>query len=286
MIKALLAILLVSCVRIHSQDDEISPYGFRLSDFALLPEYKLLFCCIAKAGSTAIAKLLISISPPPYPQHPVWTQHRPTDYGLSAEDMLRILNDHSWLKSVIYRDPLERFLSAYRSKCEDFDADQSCALVFHNRNPSFAGAVRQLVLNDDFSPDGHFSMQADSCNLRENLPLFDEQFNLDQGKSYATITKILDKVHVDITTSVNKTLFSNFAPPGAKGINSRHITHSAEVATLLHYYNHDCLIRLIVSHFQVDYTLFRLSYPDWAVGALERVTLKECMEYIQTTHFD
>ena len=286
MLKAVLAILLASCLTSHGQEDEVGPYGFRLNDFALLPEYKLVFCSIAKAGSSATTKLLLSISPPPYPQHPFWLQHRPSDYGLNAEDMLRILNDKSWLKAVIYRDPLERFLSAYRSKCEDFDADQTCSLVFHNRKPSFAGAVRQLVLREDFSPDGHFRTQAESCNLNEYLPLYQEQFNLDQGKMYATITRILDKVHVEITTIVNRTLFSNFSPPGVEGIKNNHITHSAEVATLLHYYNHDCFIRLIVSHYQVDYSLFRLPYPAWAVEALERVTLKECVEYIQTAHFD
>ena len=158
--------------------------------------------------------------------------------------------------------------------------------MFHDRNPSFAGAVRQLSLNEDFTPDPHFCLQADLCTLRKNLPLFDEPFNLDQTLAYNWITRVLAKAKVEITPSVNRTIFTNFAPPGVAGIMTNHITHSAEIETLLHYYNHDCLIRLVVSHYQVDYSLFRLPYPDWAVGAIERVTLKECREYIQTNHFD
>ena len=283
--KAALAILLLPIALYLGDRDEDRESSVELQDFGVLPEYKLLFCCNEKAGSTSINKLLAAIAPVPNPQVPVWLQHRPTDYGLNEQDVMRILNDPFWVKAVSYRDPLERFLSAYRSKCEHFDTDIVCDMVFHNRNPSFAGAVRQLILNEDFTPDPHFYRQADLCTLRKNLPLFDEPFYLDQALAYNWITRVLAKAKVEITASVNRTLFTNFAPPGVAGIQTTHITHSAEIETLLHYYNHDCLIRLVVSHYQVDYSLFRLPYPDWAVGAIERVTLKECVEYIQTNHF-
>ena len=181
-VKAALAILLLPIIALNlGVDAEEGRLYVQLTDFGVLPEYKLLFCCIEKAGSSSINKLLAAIAPAPNPQIPLWFQHRPTDYGLNAHDVIGILNDPSWVKAVSYRDPLERFLSAYRSKCEHFDEDKICGLVFHDRNPSFAGAVRQLILNEDFTPDPHFYRQADLCTLRKNLPLFDEPFYLDQS---------------------------------------------------------------------------------------------------------
>ena len=71
--------------------------------------------------------------------------------------MIRIMKDPAWLKVVIYRDPLERFLSAYRSKCEEeFDADNVCDDVFHKKRPTFAEAIRRLYLRLEASPDSHF----------------------------------------------------------------------------------------------------------------------------------
>ena len=276
----LLVVFLVLLAMVRGDDDQLLPSTLRSNDFAVLPQHSLLFCRIHKAGSSAITDLVSSIAPPPYPHHSSWTYHQPSDNGFSPADLTSILEDPSWLKVVIYREPLARFLSAYRSKCEDFDADQVCSAVFHDRSPSFAGAIRQMMLREDFTPDGHFHPQAEICNLRSTLPYFSNAFALDRSKSYATITRILDKAHVEITETVNKTIVKHFSPGQERS--SPHITHSDETATLLGYYSHDCFIRLVVHHYQEDYSVFRLPCPEWAVGALERTSLDECMEFIQS----
>ena len=115
---------------IHSMEDGelLVPPNFRPYDFAVVPEHKLIFCRIHKAGSAALNSLLPSISPIPIRENPSWTYYQASDYNLHAEDISRILRDSNWLKVLIYRDPLERFLSAYRSKCELFHAKS--AIVF------------------------------------------------------------------------------------------------------------------------------------------------------------
>lgn len=285
LVLGMLQLLIIVGALGEEQEILLPRNNYRSNEFAMLPDHKLLFCRIHKAGSSAISDLVTAISPPPNPEHPSWTYHQPSDHGYGIEAVEKILRDPTWIKVVIYRDPLERFLSAYRSKCEDFDADQVCSNVFHGRNPSFAGAVRQFILKENFSPDGHFYPQAEICTLRTTLPFFSERFILVRSTAHATISRILDEAHVERTEKVNAKLKKHFAPPGEEP-NSTHITHSEQISTLLKYYNHDCLIRLIVFHYQVDYSVFHLPCPDWAVGALERTTVNECMEYIKSHRFD
>ena len=264
-----------------AEDESLIPMKFSPFDFAVVPEYNLLFCRIHKAGSSALNHLLPAIAPPPYPNHPTWTHYQASDYGLIASDMSRIIQDSSWMKVVIYRDPLEKFLSAYRSKCEDFDNDGVCETVFNNHRPAFPEAIRRLFFKEDVYPDSHFAPQASICNLRRTLPYFDERFVLDPSTSYATILRILEDAKIPMTESLTKKLDAIFPPPGSES-SSHHNTHSADHSTLLGYYSHDCFIKLMVHYYQEDYTLLELPYPDWAIPAIERVTLSECIEYMKS----
>lgn len=286
MIKSLaVAVVLIFFRCIFGEEEQLISDGSRLTDFAMLPHYKLLFCRIPKAGSTAISDLVSSISPPPFPEHPSWTYHQPPDHNLYAADVSRILRDPTWQKVVIYREPLSRFLSAYRSKCEGYDGDGVCEAVFHGPTPSFADAIRNMILQDNFHPDIHFIPQAELCNLQMALPYFSDRFVLDRSSSFAKIKRILDQAHVDITDTVNTTIFRHFPPPGKEQF-LQHNTHSEETSTLLRYYNHDCFIRLVLHHYQIDYFLLQLPCPEWAIPALQRTTLKSCMDFIQSHQWD
>ena len=281
-----LVLLLVAFLLLHfpftsAEEDSLIPTRFPPFDFAVLPEHKLLFCRIHKAGSTAINLLLPAIAPPPYPNHPSWTYYQASDYGLNATDMSRILQDSSWLKVVIYRDPLERFVSAYRSKCEDFDGDKTCENVFHRHRPTFAEAIRRLFLREEVSPDSHFLRQATTCNLRRTLPYFDERFILTPSTSHTTMLRIVEKAKIPMTQKLSRALDAIF-PLAGPASSDHHNTHSSNHSTLLHYYNHDCYIKLMVHYYQEDYSLFELPYPVWAIDAIERVTLNECIEFIKS----
>ena len=271
---------------IHSMEDGelLVPPNFRPYDFAVVPEHKLIFCRIHKAGSAALNSLLPSISPIPIRENPSWTYYQASDYNLHAEDITRILRDSNWLKVLIYRDPLERFLSAYRSKCELFH-DNVCDSVFHNRRPTFAQAIRRIILNEDVRPDSHFLSQSSVCNLRVTMPYFTERFILDTSTAYENFVNVLNKAHIEITPKVNLSLYKNFPPPGVESMIGAHATHSSNDSTLLSYYDHDCFIRLMVHHYREDYWVLKLPYPDWTIGALERVTVGECLDFIGSHNF-
>ena len=277
----ILAFLSSVLVSLAEDEERLISLKFAPFDFAMVPQYKLVFCRIHKAGSSALNHLLPAIAPPPFPQHPSWTYYQTTDYGLQSDDMIRIMKDPAWLKVVIYRDPLVRFLSAYRSKCEEFDADNVCDDVFHKKRPTFAEAILRLYLRLEVSPDSHFMRQAEICNLRKTWPYFDERFFLEPATSFDNIVRILNRARIPITESLNKTLYKNFPPLGTATVTTSHITHSADYSTLLEYYNHDCYIKLMTHYYQEDYLLLQLPYPVWAVDALERVTLRECEEYLK-----
>ena len=210
--------------------------------------------------------------------------YQTSDYNFDAEDITEIFKDANWLKVLIYRDPLERFLSAYRSKCELFH-DNVCDNVFHHHLPTFAQAVRRIVLHEDVTPDSHFLPQSSICNIRVTWQYFTQRFILDSYTAYDNFVNVLNKANIEITPRVNASLYTNFPPPGIESLIGAHATHSSNDSILLSYYNHDCFIRLIANYYKEDYWVLKLPFPEWTIGALERVTVNECLEFIKSHHF-
>lgn len=281
MLRTILLILALPLSALSEERDLIASDQFFSWQYVILPPYKLMFCRIHKAGSTGLNHVVSALVPPRFPQRPEWTVHGASDYGLTASDVSNLLRDQSWFKAFIYREPLERFLSAYRSKCEGYDAPTNCHRAFHTNIPTFSGAIRRMILREDYFGDDHFEPQANYCNLRQTLPYFNESFLIEPETSSANIRHIFRHAHVEINEEVSGLLDIYFAPAGTEG-DLGHNTHSSDVSSLLEYYNHDCYIRLMVYYFREDYDLLHISIPDWAVGPLERVTLEECMEIIKT----
>lgn len=277
--------LLLSLLLLHflafsaEQVDLLVPPDFKPWQFLVLPSHKLMMSRIHKAGPTGLNHIAVALEPPLFPQHPDWTMHAASDHGLTAYDLSNILRDPSWYKAFIYREPLERFLSAYRSKCEGFDSMEGCERAFHHKIPSFGGAIRRLVLRENYLENDHFEPQAGYCNLPQTLPHFNESFILNPATSAKSMRTMLSNAHIKISDELNDLLNIYFAPEGTEG-DVGHNTLSSNVSSLLMYYNHDCYIRLMVHFYEEDYSLLNIPIPDWAVGALERVTADECMEMI------
>ena len=79
----------------------------------VLPSAKVLLCTAEKNGLTEINKLAATVMGQPHR----WFQFSPAHQGLDFATFQQYLRDSSWRKAVFYRDPMERFLSAYLSKC-------------------------------------------------------------------------------------------------------------------------------------------------------------------------
>ena len=240
-----------------------------------------MFCRIHKVGTTGLNHLLEALDTPVNPQKPSWRHFEASDYGLNSSDVSNLIKDPSWYKVVFYREPLERFLSAYRSKCEEFDRDGVCARVFHNKVPSFAGAIRRIIHHEEFSFDSHFAPQVNVCNLKETLPYFTGKFLLETSTSGDNMRRVLHDAHIEMTDKINEILNIYYAPIGSHS-DGNHNTHSSNTSALLQYYHHDCFIRLVIHHYQSDYILFKIPLPEWAEGALKSVTVEHCKELIKS----
>ena len=79
-------------------------------------------CGIEKNGITLLNRILATVLGRRFE----WKPANPSTMGLSLAAFKDRLGDasNSWRKLVVYRDPMERFLSAYRSKCLLADGDR------------------------------------------------------------------------------------------------------------------------------------------------------------------
>ena len=82
----------------------------------------VLTCGIEKNGITLLTRIIAEVMGRKFE----WFPANPSTVGLSLEAFKDRLGDasNSWRKLVVYRDPMERFLSAYRSKCLLADGDR------------------------------------------------------------------------------------------------------------------------------------------------------------------
>ncbi|CAM9368434.1 unnamed protein product [Chrysoparadoxa australica] len=100
-----------------------------LHKFIIIPEIKLLFCSIPKVAHSQFHQILQAVREvarreqglkEPLPQTKLMLHMNTPEYhGLDIADLEGMLMDPAWKKAVFYRDPVTRFLSGYRSKCEE-----------------------------------------------------------------------------------------------------------------------------------------------------------------------
>ena len=213
-------------------------------------------------------------------------EHNVFNYNLTLRDISVLISNSSWTKAVIYRDPLSRFLSAYRSKCGGFDNDglNWCRNAFGSREVNFEQAILKLY-HFQIERDPHFARQSEFCGgLRTSLDHYQFKFEM----SSRTLRKHLSKLFqwVNLTHPDNSKFVAKFNRlfPSARSeedaIRYRRIgarnTHSSVPSNLLTYYKKQCYIRTVVDFYQSDYDLFKIQYPKWAIQALENTSRESC----------
>ena len=200
-----------------------------LSKVRVLRSHRLIFCAIEKNANTAFEDLLCSLS---HRSDPVWMRWltsgwvaatwrtwadfelpcfwsatRPERQGLSPEATWRAFyhrqpsGEPRWTSAVFVRDPLERFLSGWLSKCTpDHDLDREvCAQVFGSRNASFERAVSVIdaMTAADFGAgvaEDHFRLQSAFCNGTVGRREFDHYHTLDRRTSRELTAEMLGLV--------------------------------------------------------------------------------------------
>lgn len=252
-----------------------------LDRFIIVPEHHLIFCYIEKNGCTSFNRLFMNIRGQG-DESRVWFRNSLAKFGMTPADLVPLMTNASWHKALFYRDPLERFVSAYRSKCEgghDRDGEMHCERAFGSKNASFAEAVQSFVkYGGSLKTDAHFTRQVAFCGgLESTLQHYDTVELLEASTAHDKVADMLRKVGVD-PTHVKE--FEILFPPGethyARGADNsvenipgvatamaNHITNSH--AKTRAYYEKIPPIHAarLAGYFMPDYRLFRIPVPEW-----------------------
>ena len=150
----------------------------------VMPKEKLLLCGIEKNGITLMNLLMHAVLdlPPWRSGTEFWFRASPDLVDVSANQARELLRDPSWRSAIVYRDPAERFVSAYRSKCDLMDKDgrEHCHRIFKTKHPTPKNVAAALLKVTRAPPEprctrfnAHWAPQACFCTgLRETFPLY------------------------------------------------------------------------------------------------------------------
>lgn len=270
--------------------------------FIVIPEYKLLFCYVEKVACTAFNRLFLYLRGLTQKANGltkgIWFANSPSEHNMDKSDVAKLLVDPTWHKAVFYREPLERFLSGYQSKCErghDRDGFAHCIHQFGDnvRNKKrikkskkktpiigFAGAVNYVAQQDraemdkDQTNDEHWTRQARFCGGLENtLQYYDTVEELQKETARDKVSTMLTKIGVPLPINSTIPAFDALFPPMERGEqmhnarNPKHTTNAA--AAEKKYYNTTALSNTVMAHYMEDYLLFGIKAPTWAIASLE-----------------
>ena len=227
------------------------------------------FCYIEKVACKQFNILFWRITNHPDATKAHWRENTPQKHGLNKGDLERLLMNKTWHKAVFYREPLERFLSGYLSKCglRDQNGKRHCLNEFSKMPDNFSDAVRLMGdpghLHGKKISNEHFLDQASFCGgLKDSLQFYDTVEQLDRDSSNRKVTELLAKVNITLDVS---TLFPK---PGDIGPDR----HNSDAHDNLGRYFGDVdslALRRLRDHYKMDYELFGMATPDWAEALIQ-----------------
>lgn len=254
-----------------------------LNNFIVIPEHNLLFCYIEKVGCANFNELfrrLRSRYDESQIEGTIWGKNSPRKHHLNREDLEQILANSSWHKAVFWRNPLERFISAFLSKCggAHTDGQYHCKDQFHTANISFAAAVSAIAERDleqldrgeaidDLNFNKHFRSMGHFCGgLRNTLQFYDTVEELETTTSHAKVAALLETIGVDANSIPGfNELFPTDTSPSSSSNSSTSETlefeHEHNTLSNQHYSNllppdWPFLATILRRHYRSDYELF------------------------------
>jgi len=233
----------------------------------VVPEKKLLFCFMEKVGCKQFTTLFRNLRFPDtyqnYAENNPWAVNQAWRWGYEKKDLEHILADPTWHKAVFYREPLERFLSAYKSKCEEHDGDgrRHCEQQFGKFPVEFKEAAASLANSTAVAKNRHFVPQARFCGgLDHTLQYYDTVERLERDSSREKVIELLGKIGVDAREIPQ--FEELYPPPGDEGFDANsHNTGSTD--QFFDYFGEVPVkdVRGMVQFYKEDYELFRMSTP-------------------------
>lgn len=273
--------------------------------FHVVASRKLIFCAIEKNANSAFDDLLCSLSHAPaesgvlqplrrwlavhlrtwadFELGCAWMSTYFAYQGLGIAQLSRAMRhlderegEPGWHSFVFVRDPLERFLSGYLSKCvpgHDVDHDV-CEEVFGAYPISFAAAVAVVNASGDrFAlvpgrPNNHFRLQSTFCNGSVGRAEFDHTIKLERATSRQRVAEMLRAVGVHNPSRQVPAFdyhFPAIATAGkAGGGTFDHITHAEQQRA--RYLSDPAHVLVLLKHYAPDYRkLPGVSLPRWAI---------------------
>ena len=190
----------------------------------IIPEYKLLFCYVEKVGCSMFNQLFRMLRM----YHPEQTSNErewlaashfgranPKHFNMTHRDLQDLVNNEEWTKAIFYRDPADRFLSGFKSKCGGSDADgkRSCGHAFGTflddkgkKQPLLDGGVPSFHQSIEMTHNNtkhvfknmHFKPAAKFCGgLDRSIDRYNFVQKLDKTTVGGHIRTLFDHVGVD-----------------------------------------------------------------------------------------
>ena len=174
----------------------------------VLPDLRTVLCAIDKNGLTVQNAVARAIHRDP---HPEFTgsffgaggfRFAPDRYDIDAAAAKRLVADSGWRRIIVHRSPLDRFVSAYNSKCRNADGDgrRHCWDLFGGENVSMSEVATWLLANGipnnpHWLPQAHFCGGLAGATYTHAIP-FDQMATL--------LPRAFGPTHADVVARVNR----------------------------------------------------------------------------------
>lgn len=274
--------------------------GRLLQRFIVVPEVKLLFCYVEKVGCSMFNHLfrMLRLSLPEVSRNSTeamfqsnftWFRNGPKHHGITKIQLEKLMIDPAWTKAVFYRDPVTRFLSAFRSKCErGHDVTPDCIRVFGKRYVDFEEALARMT-KSPMPMNPHFAPASDFCGgLGATLDYYDVVHELTAETAPQHVEALLNKVGVEpkLTNSlVNDIVRTRGAAGGDKdkqlaaklGIelgvaNTQRKSHNTGAnQDLCKYFDTQEKLAAITDAYAMDYATFEIKPRNVTCSVSERI---------------
>ena len=252
----------------------------------ILPDHKLLFCYIEKVAGTSFNSLFNHIAGHKTNRlKNMWFLNDFRRRGLKMRDVIGLLGNESWHKAVFYRDPVDRFVSAYISKCvlrskDKFSRKGSrhCKDIFGNRTATFHQALK-VVSQVSAIGNAHWLQQFQFCgDLRKHLSSFETVELLEPGTMNLKVKRMLSRASIlvteDIVAAVDQYFplmrSDNDSSSGTSDWRRGAFTNaSAEARSFFEASGGGAEnLAAVVRHYIEDYRLFNMTVAPWQLDML------------------
>ena len=246
----------------------------------ILPAHRMLFCYIEKVACTSFNSLFNHIANQTVNRlKNMWLLNDWRRHRLRISDLIGYLRNESWHKAVFYRDPVDRFVSAYLSKCVpnkgySKKGSRHCDDTFGNHSVTFGHAV-EVIGQVDAVGNAHWLQQHQFCGgLKKYLSVYDTVELLEPESVNSKVKDMLGRANIPQTRDLNAAVDQYFPQlpfeSGHSDWRRGSFTNASAKARELFPDSAIGAERLatVVRHYIEDYRIFNMTITLWQLQLL------------------